>query len=112
LTIKKFHVTKSKEEWLKKMHFASHGHCSLTLLDMASGVLFTIWQGGHLNTPTRTTLAKVKTILGADITPAMPCSVPAALGPPPPQRLTEYIVYTVVDSQLALQKNNKWTSEA
>ena len=85
---------------------------TLTLLDMASGVLFTIWQGGHLNTPTRTTLAKVKTILGADITPAMPCSVPAALGPPPPQRLTEYIVYTVVDSQLALQKNNKWTSEA
>ena len=56
----------------------------LTLSHMASEVLFTIWQGGHLNTPTRTTLAKVKTILGADITPAMPCSVPAALGPPPP----------------------------
>jgi hypothetical protein len=46
----------------------------LTLSHMASEVPFTIWQGGQLATPVpvRTTLAKVKTILGADYTPAMP----------------------------------------
>jgi hypothetical protein len=42
---------------------------------MASEVLFTIWQGGQLNTPVRTTLAKVKTILGADYTLAMLCGI-------------------------------------
>ncbi len=42
---------------------------------MASEVLFTIWQGGQLAIPVRTTLAKVKTILGADYTLAMLCSV-------------------------------------
>ncbi len=35
---------------------------------MASEVVSTIWQGGQLATPVRTTLAKVKTILGADYT--------------------------------------------
>jgi hypothetical protein len=44
----------------------------LTLSHMASEVLFTIWLGGQLNTPVRTTLAQIKTILGADYTPAMP----------------------------------------
>ena len=44
----------------------------LTLSHMASEVLFTIWHGGQLATPVRTTLEKVKTILGADYTPAMP----------------------------------------
>jgi hypothetical protein len=44
----------------------------LTLSHMASEVLFTIWHGGQLNTPMRTTLAQIKTILGADYTPAMP----------------------------------------
>ncbi len=39
---------------------------------MASEVLFTIWHGGQLATPMRSTSAKVKTILGADYTPAMP----------------------------------------
>jgi hypothetical protein len=39
---------------------------------MAYEMLFTIWQGGQLNTPVRTTLAQIKTILGADYTPAMP----------------------------------------
>jgi len=41
---------------------------------MASEVLFTIWQKGQL-IPVRTTFSKVKTILGADYTPAMLCSV-------------------------------------
>jgi hypothetical protein len=41
---------------------------------MASEVLFTVWQGGQLVIPMRTTLAKVKTNLGADYSPAMPCS--------------------------------------
>jgi hypothetical protein len=36
---------------------------------MTSEVLFTIWQGGQLAIPVRTTLAKEKTILGADYTP-------------------------------------------
>ena len=35
---------------------------------MASEVLFTIWQGGQLAIPVRTTLVKVKTNLGADYT--------------------------------------------
>jgi hypothetical protein len=39
-------------------------------------VLFTIWQGGQLAIPVRTTLAKVKTILGADYTLAMKSAVP------------------------------------
>jgi hypothetical protein len=47
----------------------------LTLSHMASEVLFTIWQGGQLASPVRTTLAKVKTILGADYTLAMLCSI-------------------------------------
>ncbi len=42
---------------------------------MTSEDLFTIWQGGQLAIPVRTTLAKEKTILGADYTPAMLCSV-------------------------------------
>ncbi len=45
---------------------------ALTLSHMASEVPFTIWHGGQLATPVRTTLAKVKTILGADYTSAMP----------------------------------------
>jgi hypothetical protein len=55
------------------LHF--RGSLLLTLSNMPSEVVFTIWQGGQLATPVRTTLAKVKTILGADYTPAMPCSV-------------------------------------
>jgi hypothetical protein len=47
----------------------------LTLSHMAYGVLFTIWQGGQPAIPLRTTLAKVKTILGADYTLAMLCSI-------------------------------------
>jgi hypothetical protein len=43
---------------------------------MASEVLFTIWQGGQLAIHVRTTLAKVKTILGADYTLAMKSAVP------------------------------------
>jgi hypothetical protein len=39
---------------------------------MASEVLFTIWQGAQLATPVWTKLAKVKMVLGADYTPAMP----------------------------------------
>jgi hypothetical protein len=60
-------------------------HCSLritvsilpklTLSHMESEVLFTIWQGGQLASPVTTTLAKVKTILGADHTLAMLCSI-------------------------------------
>jgi hypothetical protein len=46
---------------------------------MASEVMFTIWQGGQLASPVRMTLAKVKTILGADYTLAMLCSVMYAL---------------------------------
>jgi hypothetical protein len=42
---------------------------------MAYEVLFTIWQGGQLAIPLKTTLAKVKTILGADSTLAMLCSI-------------------------------------
>ncbi len=42
---------------------------------MAYEVLFTIWQGGQLVIPLRMTLAKVKTILGADNTLAMLCSI-------------------------------------
>ncbi len=42
---------------------------------MAYEVLFTIWQGGQLAIPVRTTLGKVKTILGADYTPAILCSI-------------------------------------
>jgi hypothetical protein len=42
---------------------------------MASEVLFMIWQGGQLASPVRTTLAKVKAILGADYTLAMLCSI-------------------------------------
>jgi hypothetical protein len=42
---------------------------------MASEVLFTIWQGGQLASPVRTTLAKVKPILGTDYTLAMLCSI-------------------------------------
>jgi len=42
---------------------------------MAYKVLFTIWQGGQLAIPLRMTLAKVKTILGADYTLAMLCSI-------------------------------------
>ena len=42
---------------------------------MAYEVLFTIWQGGQLAIPLKTTLAKVKTILGADSTLAMLCSL-------------------------------------
>ncbi len=48
---------------------------TLTLSHMASEVLFTIWQGGQLASPVRTTLATVKTILGADYTLAMLCSI-------------------------------------
>ncbi len=48
---------------------------TLTLSHMASEVLFTIWQGGQLASPVRTTLANVKTILGANYTLAMLCSV-------------------------------------
>jgi len=47
----------------------------LTLSHMASEVLFTIWQGGQLAIPVRTTLAKVKAILGDDYTLAMLCTV-------------------------------------
>jgi hypothetical protein len=43
----------------------------LTLSHMAYEVLFTIWQGGQLAIPLKTTLAKVKTILGAVSTLAM-----------------------------------------
>jgi hypothetical protein len=39
---------------------------------MVSEVLFKKWHGGQIATPVRTTLEKVKTILGADYTPAMP----------------------------------------
>jgi hypothetical protein len=39
---------------------------------MASEVLFTIWQGGWRDTPKRTTLGLVKTIVGANWPPAMP----------------------------------------
>ncbi len=39
---------------------------------MASKVAFTIWQGGWRNTPKRTTLAKVKTIVGVNKPPAIP----------------------------------------
>jgi hypothetical protein len=39
----------------------------LTLSHMAYKVLFTIWQGGQLAIPLKTTLAKVKTILGAEL---------------------------------------------
>jgi hypothetical protein len=42
---------------------------------MAYEVLFTIWQGGQLAIPLKTTLAKVKTILGAVSTLAMLCSI-------------------------------------
>ena len=45
---------------------------ALALSNMAYEVLFTIWQGGQLAIPLKTTLAKVKTILGADYTLAMP----------------------------------------
>ncbi len=47
--------------------------CRSTFLyaHMAYEVLFTIWQRGQLAIPVRTTLAKVKTILGADYTLAM-----------------------------------------
>ncbi len=38
-------------------------------------VLFTIWQGAQLAIPLKTTLVKVKTILGADYTLAMLCSI-------------------------------------
>jgi hypothetical protein len=41
---------------------------------MAYEVLFTIWQGGQLAIPLKTTLAKVKTILGSVSTLAMLCS--------------------------------------
>ncbi len=46
----------------------------LTLSNMAYEVLFTIWQGGQLAIPLKTTLAKVKTILGSVSTLAMLCS--------------------------------------
>ncbi len=42
---------------------------------MAYEVPFTIWQGGQLAIPLKTTLAKVKTILGAVYTLAMLCSI-------------------------------------
>jgi hypothetical protein len=42
---------------------------------MASEMLFRIWQGDRLAIPVRTTFAKVKTILGADYTLAMLCSI-------------------------------------
>jgi hypothetical protein len=42
---------------------------------MASEVLFTIWQGGQPAIPMRTTLVKVKMILGVDYTLAMLCSI-------------------------------------
>ncbi len=42
---------------------------------MAYEVLFTIWQGGQLAIPLKTTLGKVKTILGAVSTLAMLCSI-------------------------------------
>ena len=44
----------------------------LTLSHMASKVARTIWHGGWRNTPKKTTLAIVKTILGASKPPAMP----------------------------------------
>jgi hypothetical protein len=47
----------------------------LTLSHMAYEVLFTIWQGGQLAIPLKTTLAKVETILGADSTLAMLSSI-------------------------------------
>jgi len=47
----------------------------LTLSHMAYEVLFTILQGGQLSIPLKTTLAKVKTILGAVYTLAMICSI-------------------------------------
>ncbi len=49
--------------------------CALTLSHMAYEVLFTIWQGGQLAIPLKTTLGKVKTILGAVSTLAMLCSI-------------------------------------
>jgi hypothetical protein len=42
---------------------------------MAYEVLFTIWQGGQIAIHLKTTLAKVKTILGAVSTLAMLCSI-------------------------------------
>jgi hypothetical protein len=42
---------------------------------MASEVLFSIWQGGQLAIPVRTTLAKLKMIPGADYTFALFCNV-------------------------------------
>jgi hypothetical protein len=47
----------------------------LTLSHMAYAVLFTIWLGGQLAIPLKTTLVKVKTILGVDSTLAMLCSL-------------------------------------
>jgi hypothetical protein len=44
----------------------------LTLSHMASKVARTIWHGGWRDTPKKTTLAIVKTILGASKPPAMP----------------------------------------
>ncbi len=46
----------------------------LTLSHMAYEVLFKIWQGRQLAIPLRTTLTKVKKILGAVCTLAMLCS--------------------------------------
>ncbi len=42
---------------------------------MASELLLTIWQGDQMAIPVTTTLANLNTILWADYTPAMPCSV-------------------------------------
>jgi hypothetical protein len=47
----------------------------LTLTHMAYEVLFMIWQGGQLAIPFKTTIGNVKTILGADYTLAMLCSI-------------------------------------
>jgi hypothetical protein len=46
----------------------------LTLSQMGFEALFTIWKGGQLSVPVRTTFAKVETILGANYTPAIPSS--------------------------------------
>ncbi len=68
LNLLRSHPTCESEKRVKDMFV-------LTLSHMAYEVLFTIWQGGQLTIPLKTTLAKVKTILGADSTLAMLCSI-------------------------------------
>jgi hypothetical protein len=61
----------AKERHGSFKHYVSAGKV-LTLSHMASKVPFTIWQGGWRDTPKRTTLAQVETILEAYWPPAMP----------------------------------------